>query len=57
MAYKALITIDLPGINKDQRDTVYSTLKDLQWNKLDYPDTSWTASFKENVEYGNAIRF
>lgn len=55
MGYKALVTLDLPGATKDQREIFYQVLKDEKWGKINNLDTAWRVSFSDGATRLGAI--
>lgn len=56
MGYQALITLDLPSANDDQRETFYQVLKKEKWQKLPSLTTTWKISFKDNGTRSGAVQ-
>ena len=55
MGYQALITLDLPGANDDQREIFYQVLNEEKWHKLPRLTTTWKAKFQDSVTRPGAI--
>jgi hypothetical protein len=55
MGYKALVTLDLPGVTKDQREIFYQVLTEEKWTKIPNMDTAWKISFADNFTRASAI--
>jgi hypothetical protein len=55
MEYQALITLDLPGANDEQREIFYQVLREAKWHKLSKLTTAWKAKFQNSVTRSGAI--
>jgi hypothetical protein len=55
MGLKALLTLDLPDASSKQREDFYDKLKAFNWSKLAGLTTAWFASFKDGVDWEDAL--
>lgn len=55
MGYKALITIDLPYAESEQRKKYYQVLEEAKWTKITELTTAWKVTFREGVSYMHAV--
>lgn len=56
MGFKALVTLDLPNINEEQREQFYDILKEGKWKKIKNLTTAWKISFIDGGTRDGAIR-
>ncbi|MES2545632.1 MAG: hypothetical protein V4548_12155 [Bacteroidota bacterium] len=47
MGYKVLVTLDLPGVTKEQREAFYQVVRVEKLIKTDNLDTAWKLSFSD----------
>jgi hypothetical protein len=47
MGYKALVTINLPGVTGEEREIFYNVLKAESWKKIPNLDTAWEVIFED----------
>jgi len=55
MALKGLLTLDLNGVTREQRDIFYDYLKKVKWTKIANIDTAWKCTFNESSNRLRAI--
>jgi hypothetical protein len=55
MAYKSLITFDLPSATDKQREIFYESLIKKNWVKISSLTTAWEATFLEKVTRADAV--
>ena len=55
MALKALITLDLDGVNNKQRTDFYDYLEEKKFFKIPNIDTAWKCSFNNGTTRSDAI--
>lgn len=56
MAYKTLVTLDLPLASTKQRDDFYESLKKNYWYKIPTLTTAWHITFSEGATRESAIQ-
>lgn len=56
MGYKALVTLDLPHVSEEIRDSFNDMLEVYCWTKINGLSSSWKVSFRDGGTHTGAIR-
>ena len=55
MGYKALITLDLVEVTKEQKQIFHAHLKTKKWSKIPKLTTAWSVDFADNRTREDAL--